>query len=165
MSYCTLDEAFGPPFNHCIKKKQKKINCNENKTRFKTRFKTSFDENLKDTNSKIESFQNYNPAEAFEYNENDNKPIKEIVDVDNDVDYVDISDVDNSSGDNSDVEIVKVKKSKKNKPPTQLINKFFFIINIIIFCLFLYSLKYLANFLFFLSLFNLLRLSGSNCFL
>ena len=119
MSYCTLDEAFETPFNQCIKKKKKKtkVNCNKNKNKFTENYKDyNLDTNLK-KKSTFEPFENYNPAEAFEYNENDNKPIKEIVESDNsDVDNSadDNSDLDNSADYNSNVEIVKVKKSKKN---------------------------------------------------
>ena len=119
MSYCTLDEAFETPFNQCIKKKKKKtkVNCNKNKNKFTENYKDyNLDTNLK-KKSTFEPFENYNPAEAFEYNENDNKPIKEIVESDNsDVDNSadDNSDLDNSADYNSNVEIVKVKRSNKN---------------------------------------------------
>ena len=84
MSYCTLDEAFGSPFQKEVelkkcsnKKVRSKINCNEKKNRF--------DVNVKDINTSRfnprQEYESYNPyeykglignSEEMEINDNSN---------------------------------------------------------------------------------------------
>ena len=66
MSYCTLDEAFGSPFQKEVelkkcsnKKVRSKINCNEKKNRF--------DINVKDINTRFNPRQEYESYNPYEY--------------------------------------------------------------------------------------------------
>ena len=96
MVYCTLEEAFSKP-----NITKEKINCNKNKTRF-----DNYDglELMNNSNNSLETFENYNPGEMFEYNQSNNRIIPEDSNIEDVIESV-----------SEDVSSNTLKKKKKNK--------------------------------------------------
>jgi hypothetical protein len=107
MTYCSLEEAFSQPLNH--NKKTKKINCNKHRTRFE-----NYDNLSEPKNENIETFDNYNPGEMFEYNEESNRIIPEDSN---------IEEVADSISDSETEMLQNIKSVKKSRPSKKIKNK------------------------------------------
>ena len=112
MVYCTLEEAFSNP-----NITKEKINCNKHKTRFNNFDGLELVDNPKDS---LETFENYNPGEMFEYSKENNRIIPEDSNIDDIINSVSDNDSLNTSKKNNKKKNTKKKIEKPNKTENNL---------------------------------------------
>tara|TARA_B110001469_G_scaffold114610_1_gene118631 strand:+ start:992 stop:1534 length:543 start_codon:yes stop_codon:yes gene_type:complete len=106
MVYCTLEEAFSKP-----NITKEKINCNKNKSRY-----DNYDglELMNNSTNSVETFENYNPGEMFEYSKSNNRIIPEDSNIEDMIESVSEDDLLNTT--------IKNKKKNKNSKKKNEIN-------------------------------------------